>query len=66
MGTRVGRCGVGEKNIMFLSETFFKLRFLVLHSPSSLSTSKMTGGPDVRGKVSPIWVGKVFNCLRSL
>jgi hypothetical protein len=26
----------------------------------------MTGGFGVRGKAGPIWVRKVFNCLRSL
>jgi hypothetical protein len=36
----VGMCVVGEKNNLFLAETFSKLRFLVLHSPSTLSTSK--------------------------
>jgi hypothetical protein len=42
--------------------------FLLLHSPSTLSTSinNMTGGSSVRGKADPIWVRKVFNCLRSL
>jgi hypothetical protein len=35
--------------------------FLALRSPSTLSTSKKhtTGGSDVRGKASPIWVRKV-------
>jgi hypothetical protein len=36
----VGKVTLGEKNIMFLAETLSKLRFLVLHSPSILSTSK--------------------------
>jgi hypothetical protein len=36
----VGMCVVGEKNNLFLAETLSKLRFLVLHSPSTLSTSK--------------------------
>jgi hypothetical protein len=35
-GTRV----LGDKRIAFLAETLSKLRFLVLHSPSTLSTFK--------------------------
>jgi hypothetical protein len=31
-----------------------------------LSSRNPTGGSDVRGTVGPIWVKKVFNCLRSL
>jgi hypothetical protein len=35
--------------------------FLVLHSPSNISTYKkhMTGGSSVRGKAGPNWVRKV-------
>jgi hypothetical protein len=58
----------GEKVTRCFAERFSKLRFFVLHSPSTLSTSKkhMTGGSSVRGKAGPNWVRKVFNCLRSL
>jgi hypothetical protein len=53
---------------MFLAETISKLRFSVLHNPSTLSTSKNIWqvGPRVRGKAGPVWVRKVFNCLRSI
>jgi hypothetical protein len=58
----------GEKVTRCFAETLSKLRFFVLHSPYTLSTSKkhMTGESSVRGKVGPNWVRKVFNCLRSL
>jgi hypothetical protein len=35
-----GTVGAGEKNNLFLAETLSKLQFFVLHSPSTLSTSK--------------------------
>jgi hypothetical protein len=37
---RAGRRGLGEKRISFLAETLSKLRFSVLYSSSTLSTSK--------------------------
>jgi hypothetical protein len=36
----VGTDAVGDKRITFLAETLSKLQFLVLHSPSTLSTSR--------------------------
>jgi hypothetical protein len=36
----VGMLELGEKKFRFLAETLSKLRFFVLHSPSTLSTSK--------------------------
>jgi hypothetical protein len=40
----VGKIRLGNKNIMILAETLSKLRFLVVYSSSTLSTSKKYGG----------------------
>jgi hypothetical protein len=73
---RVGPAGIGgwvrrgwvTKELRFWQKCSLNCDFLVLHSPLTLSTPKkhMTGGSCVRGKVGPIWVRKVLNCLRSL
>jgi hypothetical protein len=64
LGKGVGRREVGAKDIMFLVETLPKLRFRDV--PPFWSTHNLAGGSGVRGKADPIWVRKVFNCLRSL
>jgi hypothetical protein len=55
-----GTYAMGDKRIIFLAETLSKLRFFLLHSPSTVSTSKkhMTGGSGVRGKTGSNWVKK--------
>jgi hypothetical protein len=58
---RAGSRGVGEKNITF----FCRNAYFIVLLPYPLQ-KHMTGGSDMRGKVGPIWVRKVFNCLRSL
>jgi hypothetical protein len=60
-------CEVGEKKFVFGRNTLQIVIFLVLQSFHSIHFEKqMTGGSDVRGKVGPIWVRKVFNCFHSL
>jgi hypothetical protein len=75
MGCCVGPTRVHEwvkrgwvKNITFLAETLSKLRlFGTSWSFHPIHFQKhMTGGSGVRGKADPIWVRKVFSCLRSL
>jgi hypothetical protein len=65
---RVGTCVVGEKKISFLADILSKLLFFgTSYSFHPIHFQKhMTGGSGVRGKTGPIWVRKVFNCLRSL
>jgi hypothetical protein len=54
----VGACARGEKRIIFLAGTLFKLwflRVLTLFTPQIYD-----GWSGVRGTVVPIWVKKVF------
>jgi hypothetical protein len=61
---RVGRHGVGDKKIIFWQKRSPNCNFY--NCSTFLSSRNPTGGSDVRGTVGPIWVKKIFNCLRSL
>jgi hypothetical protein len=61
---QAGMRGWGEI-FCFFGTNALQIAILVLHSPSTLSTSKkhMAGDSSLRGKVGPIWVRKILNCL---